>query len=170
MIVEQIMCRFPVIVDAERTTSDALALAIARQTHFMLAVCDQQLLGVLRVCDLKRCTPNTSAGRNARLPIMTIAASDTVAFAERMLTLGGTGCLIVVDPDCRVEGTVSRKDLLRAGIGLGERGVDCCAACGAVCHLIFTDTESPALCCECHEAATQLRTAADHEITVVGSH
>jgi hypothetical protein len=153
MIVAEAMCRFPVIVSPDLPCGDALVIAEERATHFLLAVGGDELVGVLRACDLRKCSPSARVARSARAPIMSIARTDSVVLAKRMLTLGGAGCLVIVDDDACLQGTLTREDLSRAGLLSGGRGVDSCAACGGICHLVFSGADRPALCCECLDRA-----------------
>src|SRR6185369_3549735 len=105
------MCCFPVIVSPDISCEEALTVAEGRGAHFLLAVDSSDLLGVLRTCDLRRANPTSRAGRNLHGPVMSIGASDSLKLATRMLTLGGAGCLVVVDDDSCLRGIVTRQDL-----------------------------------------------------------
>jgi signal-transduction protein with cAMP-binding, CBS, and nucleotidyltransferase domain len=156
MIIADVMCRFPVIVSPGISCQQALELAEERGSHFLLAVDESDLLGVIRACDLKRANPNSRVGHRLHGPVMSIGASDSLKLGARMLTLGGAGCLIVVDDDSCLRGIVTRQDLFSAG---AERGLDCCAACGGSQHLIFTGGDRPAFCCECLDSAGALESS-----------
>ncbi|HYQ14571.1 MAG TPA: CBS domain-containing protein [Polyangiaceae bacterium] len=156
MIVADMMCRFPVIVSPDISCARALSIAEEHGSHFLLAVDANDLLGVLRSCDLKRAHPATRAGRTIHGPVMPIGVTDSLTLATRMLTLGGAGCLVVVDDDSCLHGIVTRQDLFRVGVSAPERGVDCCAACGAQDHLIFGGIDQPAFCCGCLDTAKTL--------------
>ena len=169
MIVAEAMSRFPVIVSPDLSCADALAVADEQAAHFLLAVGGDELLGVLRSCDLRKSSPSARVARAIRAPVIPIARTDSVVVARRMLTLGGAGCLVVVDNTSCLQGILTREDLSRAGLLSGERGVDCCAACGAVRHLIFAGADQPALCCECLDVATTSEASEPSEFTLGNS-
>lgn len=153
MIVAEAMYRFPVIVSPNLPCADALAIAEEQGTHFLLAVSGDELVAVLRVCDLRKASPSARVVRTGRAPIMSVTLTESVVLAKRMLTLGGAGCLVVVDDAGCLKGTLTRDDLSRAGLLSGQRGVDCCAACGDIQHLVFAGADQPALCCDCLDRA-----------------
>src|SRR5687767_434562 len=113
MIVADAMWRFPVIVSSDLPCGEALAIAEERGTHFLLAVSDGELFGVLRACDLRKSSPSTRVARAARAPTMAVTPGESVVLAKRMLTLGGAGCLVVVDDAACLQGTLTREDLSR---------------------------------------------------------
>jgi len=169
MIVADAMCRFPVIVGSQLPCGDALAIAEERRTHFLLVVGGDELFGVLRVCELRKSSPSTRVARAARAPIMSVAPGESVILAKRMLTLGGAGCLVVVDDDACLQGTLTREDLSRVGLLSAERGVDCCASCGDIHHLVVAGAGQPALCCECLDRATSSDFSEPFELITGGS-
>ncbi len=172
MIVAELMSRFPVIVSPALSCGEALSIADERAAHFLLAVAGDELLGVVRSCDLRKSSPSARVARAIRAPIMPIARTDLVHLAKRLLTLGGAGCLVVVDDASCLQGTLTRDDLARAGLLSGGRGVDSCAACGAAGHLLFTSADQPAFCCECLERARPCEGAEGaeaRELTLGGS-
>lgn len=169
MIVAEVMSRFPVIVSPRLSCGDALSVATEREAHFLLAVAGDELLGVLRACDLKKSSPSARVDLSARVPVMTIAKNDSIFLAKRMLALGGAGCLVVVDDASCLQGTLTRADLSRAGLLSRERGVDSCAACGGIDHLIFASADQPALCCECADNVAAFDASEGFELTLGSS-
>lgn len=169
MIVAEAMSRFPVIVSPALSCGEALTIAEEQAVHFLLAVAGDELLGVVRSCDLKKSSPSARVARAIRAPIMPISRTDSVHVAKRMLTLGGAGCLVVVDDTSCLQGMLTSEDLARAGLLSGGRGVDSCAACGAATHLLFTGADQPAFCCECLERATRSDDTESSELTLGGS-
>lgn len=169
MIVAEAMSRFPVIVSPDLSCADALAIADEQATHFLLAVGGDELLGILRSCDLRKASPSARVARAMRAPVMPVARTDSVLVAKRMLTLGGAGCLVVVDDTSCLQGILTGEDLARAGLLSRERGVDCCAACGAFRHVILASADQPALCCECLDAATISDASEPSEFTLGNS-
>jgi signal-transduction protein with cAMP-binding, CBS, and nucleotidyltransferase domain len=149
VIVADVMCHFPVIMSPTRSCGDALAIAAEQGTHFLLAVAGDDLLGVLQICELRRASLRAPVGRGARAPVMTIMRQDSVVSAKRILALSNVGCLVVVDAASRLQGTLTRAELYRAGLLSSERGVDSCATCGAVEHLSVAQADEPAFCCDC---------------------
>jgi hypothetical protein len=149
MIVADVMCRLPVIVSPNRSCRDALAIAGTQGAHFLLAVADGALLGVLRTCELRRAGRGTHVAHSVRAPMMTIMAQDSIVLAKRMLALCNVGCLVVVDAAFRLQGTLTSAELSRAGLLSNHRGIDSCATCGAVDHLSFAQPDQPAMCCDC---------------------
>lgn len=149
MIVADVMCRFPLIVSPNLSCRDALAIAGEQAAHFLLAVAGDDLLGVLRICELRRASQRARVKHSVRAPMMTILQQDSVVLAKRMLALSSVGCLIVVDAASRLQGTLTRTELSLAGVLSSERGVDSCATCGAVTHLSMAQADQPAFCCEC---------------------
>lgn len=152
MIVADVMCRCPVIVSPQRSCRDALSIADEQGAHFLLAVADGDLLGVLRTCELRRARRRAPVAHSARAPLMTIMRQGSVLLAKRMLALSDVGCLVVVDAASRLQGTLTRAELSRAGLLSSDRGVDSCATCGAVHHLSFAQPDQPTLCCDCLES------------------
>lgn len=165
MIVAEAMYRFPVIVSPNLPCADALAIADEQGTHFLLAVAGDELVGVLRACELRKASPSARVVRTAHAPIMSVTMNESVVLAKRMLTLGGAGCLVVVDDAGCLKGTLTREDLSRAGLLSGQRGVDCCAACGDIHHLVFSCADQPALCCECLDRAMVSELSEPFELT-----
>jgi CBS-domain-containing membrane protein len=169
MIVADVMCHFPVIVSPQRSCGDALAIAAEQGAHFLLAVAGDDLLGVLQVCELKRASLRTKVEHCLRAPLMTIKRQDSVVSAKRMLGLGNVGCLVVVDSASRLQGTLTRVDLARAGVLSGDRGVDSCATCGSVVHLSAAHADQPAFCCDCLDSISAVSAWGDSTPTVESS-
>jgi hypothetical protein len=169
MIVAEVMWRFPVIVSPHLPCGEALAIAEEQGTHFLLAVGGDELFGVLRACDLRKASRSARVASAARAPIMSVTPGESVVLAKRMLTLGGAGCLVVVDDAACLQGTLTREDLARFGLLSRERGVDSCAACGDIHHLVFAGADQPTLCCECVERVTKSELSEPFELTAGGS-
>jgi CBS-domain-containing membrane protein len=166
MIVADVMCPFPVIVSPRVSCHDALAIAEEQGAHFLLSVAGDDLLGVLRACDLKRVSQRAQVTCCVRPPVMTIMRQDSLALAKRMLALSDLGCLVVVDTASRLQGTLTRAELSRAGLLSGNRGVDSCARCGAVEHLSVMQADQPALCCHCLDSVSLVGSWDDSTPTV----
>jgi CBS-domain-containing membrane protein len=169
MIAADVMCHFPVIVSPTHSCRDALAIAAERGAHFLLAVAGDDLLGVLRICELRRASQREEVTYSVRAPVMTIMRQDSVALAKRMLALSNVGCLVVVDTACRLQGTLTRVELSRAGLLSSERGVDSCASCGSVEHLSVTQPDQPAFCCDCIDSTSTVGNWDDSVPTVESS-
>jgi signal-transduction protein with cAMP-binding, CBS, and nucleotidyltransferase domain len=166
MIVADVMCRCPVIVSPRRSCADALAIAAEQGTHFLLAVAGDDLLGVLQVCELRRANQRTSVEHLLREPVMTLKRQDSVLSAKRMLTVANVGCLVVVDSASRLQGTLTRAELARAGVLSSDRGVDSCATCGSVVHLTAALMDQPAFCCDCLDSISLVSAWGDSTPTV----
>jgi hypothetical protein len=154
MIVSDVMCHFPLIVSPKLACGDALAIAAEQGAHFLLAVAGDDLRGVLRICELKLASQWAHVEHSVRAPVVTIRRQDSIALAKRLLALSNVGCLVVVDSGSRLQGTLTRTELSRAGLLSSERGVDSCATCGAVEHLSVAHAGEPAFCCDCLDAIT----------------
>jgi hypothetical protein len=151
MLVRDAMCRFPIIVSPRLPCGDALAISCSNDEHFLLAVAREQLVGVARACDLRKATPFTPVFDSLRAPILTIREVDPVGLAERMLTLVGGGCLVVLDEPGALLGILTCEDLSRVGALSLPVASHHCAICGHPQHLIYRDVEEPPICCRCVE-------------------
>lgn len=160
MIVEEVMCRRPMLVSSDQPCDKALTMAEHDGVHFLLVVNGEDLSGVVRACDLRKSIPSQAVGYLATPSLTTIVKTEPLVAAKRLLSLAQVACLTVIDEHSRLQGTLTREDLTRAGIQFSERGVNCCAACGAVHHLIVEGAGRPALCCDCHDVSALLSSEA----------
>ena len=153
MVVRHLMSRFPVILGPRLPCRDALAIGVENGAHFMLVVDGAQLLGVARVCDLRKVDGGDIVRRSLRVPVVTIGENDSLELAHRLLTMTGGGCLVVVSGAGNLTGIVTCEDLSRARLPARRRPREHCATCGAGQHLIFLEPDEPVFCCACIEQA-----------------
>jgi len=151
MLVREAMCRFPTIVSPYLPCGKALEISESHHEHFLLAVTGERLVGVARACDLRKARPHARVLDSLRAPILTIGEADTVALAERMLTLIGGGCLVVLDDRRNLLARLTCEDLSRVGALSLPTSSHRCFICGHPQHLIFRDLEEPPVCCRCVE-------------------
>jgi CBS domain-containing protein len=145
-----IMSRAAVVVDAASSASDARALADERKVHHVLVIDGEIIVGVLSRCDLDWAFDTDPVTRCMKVPVALIQPDNGLELAVELLRSQRVGCLPVVDILGRLLGVVTRGDLRRAGTLAGERGIDCCASCGAS-HCLFSadGPDTPAFCCGC---------------------
>lgn len=132
---------------------EALAIGVEKAAHFMLVMEGDQLLGVARACDLRKAGGDDIVRRSLRVPVVTIAENDSAELAQRLLTMTGGGCLIVVGAAGNLTGILTCEDLSRAGGTQRWRLRERCALCGAGQHLIFLEPDEPVFCCDCFDQA-----------------
>jgi hypothetical protein len=119
----------------------------------MLVIDGDQLLGVARACDLRKAEGRDIVRRSLRVPVVTIGESDSLELAQRLLTMTGGGCLVVVSASGNVKGILTCEDLSRARTPSRWRPREHCALCGAGQHLIFLEPDEPVFCCGCIDQA-----------------
>jgi hypothetical protein len=153
MVVRRWMSRFPVILGPRLPCRDALGIALENAAHFMLVIDGDQLLGVARVCDLRKADADDTVRRSLRVPVVTIGERDSIELAHRLLTRTGGGCLVVVSGTGSLTGILTCEDLSRAAVPTPARAPARCGLCGAGQHLIFLEPDEPVFCCSCIEQA-----------------
>lgn len=153
MVVGRLMSRFPVILGPRLPCRQALAIGVEQGAHFMLVIDGDQLLGVARACDLRKAEGGDIVRRSLRVPVVTIGESDSLELAQRLLTMTGGGCLVVVSASGNVKGILTCEDLSRARSSSRRRPREHCALCGAGQHLIFLEPDEPVFCCDCIDHA-----------------
>lgn len=153
MVVKRSMSRFPVILGPRLPCREALAIGVENGAHFMLVVDGDQLLGVARACDLRKADGGDIVRRSLRAPVVTIGEDDSLELAQRLLTMTGGGCLVVVNAAGNLIGIFTCEDLSRARLPSRRRPREQCALCGAGQHLIFLELDEPVFCCDCIEQA-----------------
>ena len=151
MLVREAMCQFPIIVSPRLPCGEALDISERNDDHFLLVVAGELLVGVARACDLRKAKPDAPVLDSLRAPIVTVRDVDSVELAERMLTLIGGGCLVVLDEPGALLGTVTCEDLSRVGALSLPAANRHCAICQHPQHLIYRDVEEPPICCRCIE-------------------
>jgi predicted transcriptional regulator len=148
--VSEIMSRTPLVVRKTSSAAEARVLSDHKGVHHLLVMDGPELVGILCRCDLEWALDGDSAARRIRTPVATLAGNDSTEIAARVMLERGLGCLPVLDALGTVRGVVTRSDLRHAGALPGERGVDCCAACGAGhCLSPVTCPDTPVFCCDC---------------------
>lgn len=148
--VREVMSDSPLVVAARVPAMDAQALAAGRGVHHLLVVDDGQLVGEVCVRDLEAALLLDTVEHVMQAPVIHVAPETSALDALDLMRRSGVGCLAVVDAEGALAGVVTHRDLRRAGILPGEKGVDLCASCGESHHLApaaFPDT--PVFCRDC---------------------
>lgn len=169
--VAEVMSSSPVIVDAHEAVEAARNLADEQGVHHLLVVDGSALVGVICQCDLAEAMPATLVTRHMHSPVVWTCGTDTLEQAASIMRQCGIGCLPVLDePQGRLAGVLTRRDLRGAGILPGERGVDLCASCGSSHRLRASDfPDLPVFCFECLDQAPPSRGRAAWYFTLGGS-
>lgn len=153
MLIRDAMSRLPTIVSPHLSCEEALHISYDGNTHFMLVVDGDQLLGVARQCDLRRSRPEQTVKYSLRVPVVTIWEREPVSLVQRMLTQTSGGCVIVVDRLGVLTGIITLEDLYRSRALKLSRAAQRCDSCGTQQHLIFGERDEPAFCCACVDRA-----------------
>jgi CBS domain-containing protein len=103
--------------------------------HLPVAWSGGEIVGIVCVCDLWNARPHELVIQHMTMPVVTIAARDTVMRAADVAREHDVGCLPVVDEQRRLCGIITEGDLLRVGaIGVDQLPA-ACAACGSRHHV-----------------------------------
>jgi CBS domain-containing protein len=150
LLVADGMSRAAVIVDEGSSAADARALADERDVHHLLVTDGDVIVGIACRCDLDWVFDGDSIARCMQVPLLSAKPDDKAEKAAALLLHGRIGCLPVLDGFGSLRGVITRSDLQRIGALPGERGIDCCAACGAS-HCLFSadGPNTPVFCCDC---------------------
>lgn len=114
-LVSEAMNRSPVVVPADATVATATALAEAAGAAHLLVLDEENLVGVLCGCDLRKAAPDEPVWERMSLPVITIRPDATLEEAAATLCGCGVGCLPVALGGL-VLGIVSGEELARAGV------------------------------------------------------
>jgi len=140
----------PTVVGKHVLATDALALANCHGVHHLLVLDGGELVGEVCVRDLEAALLLGPVRSIMKAPVVHVDPDASSDDALKAMRSSGVSCLAVVDAGGRLSGVVTRRDLRRAGILPGEKGVDLCASCGGSHHLApsaFPDT--PVFCWDC---------------------
>ena len=119
LTVGDVMSRLLIIAPETLAAADAKDLAEEWQVRHLLVVAENELKGVLCVCDLCDVDPATPIASCMSSPVQTIGAAGSLDDAVALMRECGIGSLPVTDKG-EVVGIVTRSDLKRAGIGSGR--------------------------------------------------
>jgi CBS domain-containing protein len=112
---------------ADATLSEVAEIMAERHVHAVVVAdgqVDARRVGMISDLDLiaaatVRELQAQSAGGSAGSPALTVAPSDTLEHAARLMTRHGTAHLLVVDPvDDRPRGVLSTLDIVNALVGV----------------------------------------------------
>jgi len=126
------------VVSADPLFTVGRALGVAERhgfNHLPVAWGDGEIVGVICVCDLWHARSHELVIQHMTLPVITIAARDTVMRAADVMREHDVGCLPVVDEERRLCGIVSEGDLLRVGAIGVDQLPPACMSCGSRHHV-----------------------------------
>jgi CBS domain-containing protein len=103
--------------------------------HLPVAWGDGEIVGVVCVCDLWGARAHELVIQHMTLPVITVAARETVLRAAEIIREHDVGCLPVLDEHRRLVGIVTEGDLLRAGAIGVDQLPPACMACGSRHHV-----------------------------------
>jgi CBS domain-containing protein len=148
----RLLARVAEVMTAPVVTVDPLAtvarsLGVAERHGFCrvpISWEDGELVGITCVCDLWGAKPHELVIQHMKVPVVTIAAHETVLRAAEVMRDRQVGCLPVLDDRRRLVGIITEGDLMR----IGAIGVDhlppACMSCGSRHHVRAGLTESTA--------------------------
>jgi len=126
------------VVSADPLFTVGRALGVAERhgfNHLPVAWGDGEIVGIICVCDLWHARSHELVIQHMTLPVVTIAARDTVMRAADVMREHDVGCLPVVDEHRRLCGIVSEGDLLRVGAIGVDQLPPACMSCGSRHHV-----------------------------------
>jgi CBS domain-containing protein len=134
--VSEIMKAPVIAVDPLATVARSLAVAERHGfCHVPIAWEDGELVGITCVCDLWGAKAHELVIQHMKVPVVTIAAHETVLRAADVMRDRQVGCLPVLDDRRRLVGIVTEGDLMRIGaIGL-DHLPPACMSCGSRHHV-----------------------------------
>jgi len=103
--------------------------------HLPVAWGDGEIVGVVCVCDLWGAKAHELVIQHMTLPVITVAARETVMRAAEIIREHDVGCLPVLDGERRLCGIVTEGDLLRVGAIGVDQLPPACMACGSRHHV-----------------------------------
>jgi CBS domain-containing protein len=160
--VSQVMTRPPVLIGASDSSDLAEEVCRLHDVHFLIVVTGGEPCGVTCRCDLRWAFPGLSVASVMQRAIATVRVEQSSRDAVDVMAQSGVGCLIVIDALGHAVGVLTRRDLISHGVLVGERGIDCCAACGDIHHVLPVDCPgAPAFCGNCLE---QVRTSGPRDM------
>jgi CBS-domain-containing membrane protein len=124
------MSKRPVLVEFDTTVEAARRVCEQQAVHHLLVIDDGDLVGEICLCDLEDPPASVSIAGIVRSPFAYVRTDTTLADAARTMLDCNLGCLPVLGHDGGLSGVVTRRDLRRAGVLPGARGIDCCGGCG----------------------------------------
>jgi CBS domain-containing protein len=157
----RLLSRVAEVMTAPAIAADPLATvgraeAIAERhgfCHVPVAWEDGELVGITCLCDLWAARPHELVIQHMRVPVVTIAASDTVLRAAEVMRDRNVGCLPVLDDRRKLCGMLSEGDLLRVGAISLDQLPPACMGCGSRHHVragvAGRTTSSVAYCVRC---------------------
>jgi CBS domain-containing protein len=126
------------VVSADPLTTVARALTLTERhgfCHLPVAWEDGEVVGMTCVCDLWPAKAHELIIQYMKVPVISIAATDTVLRAADVMRERNVGCLPVLDERRRLCGIVSLGDLIRVGaIGVDQLPL-ACMSCGSRHHV-----------------------------------
>jgi CBS domain-containing protein len=134
--VAEIMTAPVIVADPLATVGRAQAQAERHGfCHLPVAWGDGEIVGIICVCDLWGARAHELVIQRMTLPVVTIAARDTVLRAAEVLREHDVGCLPVLDEQRRLCGIVTEGDLLRVGAIGVDQLPPACMSCGSRHHV-----------------------------------
>jgi CBS domain-containing protein len=139
----RLLARVAEVMTAPVVTVDPLAtvarsLGVAERHGFCrvpISWEDGELVGITCVCDLWGAKPHELVIQHMKVPVVTIAAHETVLRAAEVMRDRQVGCLPVLDDRRRLVGIITEGDLMRIGaIGLDHLPA-ACMSCGSRHHV-----------------------------------
>jgi CBS domain-containing protein len=103
--------------------------------HMPVAWGDGEIVGIVCVCDLWHAKAHELIIQHMTLPVVTIAARDTVMRAADVIREHDVGCLPVLDEQRRLCGIITEGDLLRVGAIGVDQLPPACMSCGSRHHV-----------------------------------
>jgi acetoin utilization protein AcuB len=152
LLVVDLMSERPAMVDAGLEAHAAARFARARGVHHLLVVRDEELVGVVCLCDVESAQASTRLGTLLGAPVVVVDSSATAEACAELMRDHGVGCLPVGDSLGALVGIVTRRDLREAGLLPLERGIDLCSSCGTGHHLrAHPGSDGSVFCAACLE-------------------
>ena len=155
MALFNLMSRPIVTVDPETQVMAAIRIAASRRIHHLVVLQNEDVVGILCVCDLSGALPSGTVRDHMSAPVHMASVNDTVESAAEKMRTHGVGCLPVAAGGLLL-GIVTADDLLREGVSLAAMGRRRCDCCESSIHVRSTKQDSDgALCLYCRERATE---------------
>jgi predicted transcriptional regulator len=145
-----IMRRSLIVIAADCTVEQAIALARAERVHHLPVVRGTTVVGLVCTCDLGRASLRRPIEQVMSQPVVSLEPGATLLEAALLLNTRDVGSVVVIERGT-ARGIVTRGDLLLARPELEEvLGKARCRCCGLTRHL-KTDDHGDTLCIYCLE-------------------